>query len=124
MVVPVIIALVGVLGAVASLTLFPGNAEKYSTILNTEDGDFATDIEQADYSTIPFIDRDSAVLLGNRTMGTMADYVSQFEISDLYSQINYRDAPVRVQMVVQPQYGYSCIRNCQYEHPGYPDCSS
>lgn len=96
MVIPVIIALVGVLGAVASLTLFPGNAEKYSTILNTEDGDFATDIEQADYSTIPFIDRDSAVLLGNRTMGTMADYVSQFEISDLYSQINYRDAPVRV----------------------------
>lgn len=96
MVVPVIIALVGVLGAVASLTLFPGNAEKYSTILNTEDGDFAADIEQADYSTIPFIDRDSAVLLGNRTMGTMADYVSQFEISDLYSQINYRDAPVRV----------------------------
>lgn len=96
MVVPVIIALVGVLGAVASLTLFPGNAEKYSTILNTDDGDFATDIEQADYSTIPFIDRDSAVLLGNRTMGTMADYVSQFEISDLYSQINYQDAPVRV----------------------------
>lgn len=96
MVVPVIIALVGVLGAVASLTLFPGNAEKYSTILNTEDGDFATDIEQADYSTIPFIDCDSAVLLGNRTMGTMADYVSQFEISDLYSQINYQDAPVRV----------------------------
>lgn len=96
MVVPVIIALVGVLGAVASLTLFPGNAEKYSTILNTEDGDFATDIEQADYSTIPFIDRDSAVLLGNRTMGTMVDYVSQFEISDLYSQINYQDAPVRV----------------------------
>lgn len=96
MVVPVVIALVGVLGAVASLTLFPGNAEKYSTILNTEDGDFATDIEQADYSTIPFIDRDSAVLLGNRTMGTMADYVSQFEISDLYSQINYQDAPVRV----------------------------
>ena len=96
MVVPVIIALGGVLGAVASLTLFPGNAEKYSTILNTEDGDFATDIEEADYSTIPFIDRDSAVLLGNRTMGTMADYVSQFEISDLYSQINYQDAPVRV----------------------------
>lgn len=96
MVVPVIVALVGVLGAVASLTLFPGNAEKYSTILNTEDGDFATDIEQADYSTIPFIDRDSAVLLSNRTMGTMADYVSQFEISDLYSQINYQDAPVRV----------------------------
>lgn len=96
MVVPVVIALVGVIGAVASLTLFPGNAEKYSSILQTTDGDFAQEIQEADYSTIPFIDRDSAVLLGNRTMGTMADYVSQFEISDLYSQINYNDAPVRV----------------------------
>ncbi len=96
MVVPVVVALIGVLGGVASLTLFPGNAEKYSTILQTQDGDFAQDIQQADYSTIPFIDRDSAVLLGNRTMGTMADYVSQFEISSLYSQINYKDAPVRV----------------------------
>ncbi len=96
MVVPVVVALIGVLGGVASLTLFPGNAEKYSTILETQDGDFAQDIQQADYSTIPFIDRDSAVLLGNRTMGTMADYVSQFEISSLYSQINYKDAPVRV----------------------------
>ena len=96
MVVPVVVALIGVLGGVCSLTLFPGNAEKYSTILNTQDADFAQDIEQADYSTIPFIDRDSAVLLGNRTMGTMADYVSQFEISSLYSQINYKDSPVRV----------------------------
>ena len=96
MVVPVVVAVIGVLGGVASLTLFPGNAEKYSTILNTQDADFAQDIQQADYSTIPFIDRDSAVLLGNRTMGTMADYVSQFEISSLYSQINYKDAPVRV----------------------------
>ena len=96
MVVPVVVALIGVLGGVCSLTLFPGNEEKYSTILNTQDADFAQDIEQADYSTIPFIDRDSAVLLGNRTMGTMADYVSQFEISSLYSQINFKDSPVRV----------------------------
>lgn len=94
--IPIIIALVGVLGGFASLDLFPGNAEKYATILETTDGDFANDIDEADYSTIPFIDAASAQLLGNRTMGTMADYVSQFEISPLYSQINYQDAPVRV----------------------------
>ena len=69
MVVPVVVAVIGVLGGVASLTLFPGNAEKYSTILNTQDADFAQDIQQADYSTIPFIDRDSAVLLGNSLPG-------------------------------------------------------
>lgn len=96
MLIPVIVALIGVIGAVASLDLFPGNAEKYATILTTTDGDFAEEIEEADYSEIPFIDAASAQLLGNRTMGTMADYVSQFEISPLYSQINYKDAPVRV----------------------------
>lgn len=96
MFVPVAIALVGVLGWVTSLSLFPGNAERYANILQTTEGNFAEDIAEVDYSQIPFIDRDSAILLGNRTMGTMADYVSQFEISPLYSQINYHDAPVRV----------------------------
>lgn len=96
MAIPVAIALIGVLGAVTSLSLFPGNAERYSNILQTTEGNFSEDIDEADYSKIPFIDRDSAILLGNRTMGTMADYVSQFEISSLYSQINYHDAPVRV----------------------------
>lgn len=96
MLVPIVIALVGVLGWAASLSVFPGNAERYSTILQTADADFATDIQQVNYSEIPFIDKDSAELLGNRTMGTMADYVSQFEISDLYSQINYKNQPVRV----------------------------
>ena len=48
------------------------------------------------YSEIPVIDRDSAVLLGNREMGSIPEYVSQFEISPLYSQINYQSSPVRV----------------------------
>ena len=96
MFIPVIIALVGIVGALASQTFFPGNAEKYSSILQTTDSSFEQDIKEVNYSEIPFIDRDSAILLGNRTMGSMADYVSQFEISDLYSQINYHNEPVRV----------------------------
>ena len=35
-------------------------------------------------------------VLGNRTLGEIPDYVSQFEISPLYSQINYKGEPVRV----------------------------
>ena len=96
MLIPVIIALVGVVGALASQTFFPGNAEKYATILETTDSSFEEDIQEVNYSEIPFIDRDSAILLGNRTMGAMADYVSQYEISELYSQINYHNEPVRV----------------------------
>ncbi len=94
--VPVLVALVGVVGAVASLSIFPGNAEKYANVLQTSTDDFATDIQEVNYSEIPVIDRDSAILLGNREMGSIPEYVSQFEISPLYSQINYQQEPVRV----------------------------
>lgn len=86
----------GIIGALMSLSLFPGNAAKYATVLNTVDHDFASDIQEVNYSEIPVIDRDSAILLGNREMGSIPEYVSQFEISSLYSQINYQGTPVRV----------------------------
>lgn len=87
---------IGVIGLLLSMSFFPGNAKKYANILQTENMEFTQDIEEVNYSEIPVIDRSSAVLLGNRTMGTMSDLVSQFEISTLYSQINYNDTPVRV----------------------------
>ena len=94
--VPVAVAVLGVLGAVMSLSIFPGNAEKYATVLQTTEDNFAQDIKEVNYSEISVIDRDSAVLLGNREMGSIPEYVSQFEISPLYSQINYQSSPVRV----------------------------
>ncbi len=98
--IPVAVALVGVLGAVMSLSFIPGNAEKYANVLKTDTLDFATDIQEVNYSEIPVIDRDSAILLGNREMGSIPDYVSQFEVSTLYSQINYQGEPVRVSPLV------------------------
>ncbi len=94
--VPVLVAAVGIVGALASLAFFPGNAEKYASVLKTDTLDFAQDIKEVDYSEIPIIDRDSAEKLGNRVMGSIPEYVSQFEISPLYSQINYHSEPVRV----------------------------
>lgn len=83
-------------GLLLSQPFVPGNAERYATVLTTTDGDFATDIQQVDYADVPVIDRDSAILLGNRAMGSIPEYVSQFEIADTYSQINYQGRPVRV----------------------------
>ena len=94
--VPVAVLVVGVLGAVLSLSIIPGNAERYSNVLKTDTLEFAQDIQEVNYSEIPIIDRDSAILLGNREMGSIPEYVSQFEVSTLYSQINYQGAPVRV----------------------------
>ena len=84
------------LGLLWGEPFMPGNAERYASVLQTTDGDFAQDIEQVDYSEVPVIDRDSAVLLGNRAMGSIPEYVSQFEISPAYSMINYQGRPVRV----------------------------
>jgi hypothetical protein len=84
------------LGWLLSATFFPGNASRYASILPVENRDFSTDIHEVDYSQIPVIDRDSAVLLGNRVMGEIPEYVSQFNVSSLYSQINYEGRPVRV----------------------------
>lgn len=72
------------------------NAKKYQKLLKVENGDFQTDIKELSFDQIPLLDRDSATLLGNRKMGSMVDMVSQFEVDDLYSQINYQDKPVRV----------------------------
>ncbi len=72
------------------------NAKKYQQLMKVETGEFATDIEELSFDQIPLLDRDSATLLGNRKMGSMVDMVSQFEVDELYSQINYQDRPVRV----------------------------
>ena len=95
-IVPVAVLVAFAVGVVAGLPIIPGNAERYATVLETTDGDFAADIEEVDYSEVPVIDRASAILLGARAMGSIPEYVSQFEISDAYSQINYHGRPVRV----------------------------
>ena len=72
------------------------NAKKYQQLMTVGTGEFTTDIEELSFDQIPLLDRDSAALLGNREMGSMVDMVSQFEVDNLYSQINYQDRPVRV----------------------------
>ncbi|MDD2980625.1 MAG: CvpA family protein [Hespellia sp.] len=72
------------------------NAKKYQSLMKVEEGEFTKDIEELSFDSIPLLDRDSATILGNRKMGSMVDMVSQFEVDELYSQINYQDKPVRV----------------------------
>lgn len=76
------------------------NAKKYRDLMVPETGDFTEDIQQISYDQIPLLDKESAAILGNRKMGSMVDMVSQFEVSNLYSQINYQGRPVRVTPLV------------------------
>ena len=90
----VVLVLVYFAGSILSSPIV--NAKKYRNLMVPETGNFAEDIEQISYDQIPLLDKESAALLGNRKMGSMVDMVSQFEVDDWYSQINYQDQPVRV----------------------------
>ena len=68
-------------------------ASKYQKLLDVETRSFKNDIKEVSYDQIPILDKDSAETIGNRVMGTMVDLVSQFEVNDMYTQINYKNKP-------------------------------
>lgn len=68
----------------------------YAKLITVETGDFTQNIEEISFDQIPMLDRDSAEKLGDRKLGELADMVSQFEVADNYTQINYKGRPVRV----------------------------
>lgn len=92
------IILLNIIGSVIGAQFF--NAKAYHDLISIEDGDFAADVSEINKDQIPVVDRDTASRLGQRKLGEMADLVSQFEIMDLYTQINYNDRPVRVTPLV------------------------
>ena len=89
-----IVIAIFIIGAVLSSPII--NAKKYQQLLTVNTREFTEDIKQVSFDKIPLLDKDSASIIGNRKMGSMVDYASQFEVSDFYTQINYQDSPVRV----------------------------
>ena len=90
----VVFGIVYLAGSVLSSPII--NAKKYQKLMKVEPGEFSKDVKELSYDRIPLLDKDTAALLGDRKMGSMVDMVSQFEVDELYSQINYQDQPVRV----------------------------
>lgn len=86
-----VIYLVG--GLASSVFLRSGS---YKQLITVESGDFAEDIDEIRFDQIPMLDRDSAAKLGDRKLGELSDMVSQFEVADDYSQIDYKGRPARV----------------------------
>ena len=69
----------------------------YAGRINVDsDAKFVDDITNVDPSKLPVIDKDSTMRLGDRVMGRMPDLVSQFDVSNVYTQINYDGKIVRV----------------------------
>ena len=73
------------------------NAKSYSRRITVEENtNFLKDVKQVDFDSLPLLDKESSSKLGDRVMGSMKDLVSQFEVSTLYTQINYNNKIIRV----------------------------
>jgi len=83
-----------IVGDIIGSKLF--NAKSYSNLIEITEGDFAKDVAELKMSQIPVVDRDTATRLAQRELGNITDLVSQFEIDNEYTQINYKDHPYRV----------------------------
>ena len=65
-------------------------------IIVNQNTNFIDDIKEVDFNKIPLLDKASTTKLGDRTMGQQTSWVSQFHVSDLYTQINYNNEIIRV----------------------------
>ncbi len=105
---------VAIIGGIFGWKIF--RAGDYRELLQVETGDFAAEVEEISYTQIPMLDRNSATKLGNRKLGELADMVSQFEVAEDYTQINYQGRPVRVTSL---RYG-DWIKWLNNRHDGLP----
>lgn len=94
MIIAVALVAVAIVGGIVGWQVI--RAGSYRDLLTVETGDFATEVEEISYDQIPMLDKDSAEKLGNRKLGELSDMVSQFEVAEEYTQINYKGRPVRV----------------------------
>ena len=96
--IPLVVALAlfvtTIVGSLVGSVIF--RAKDYAGLLPIETGDFAAEVDEISYDQIPMLDRQSAERLGDRKLGELSDMVSQFEVVDDYTQINYRGRPVRI----------------------------
>ncbi len=84
-----------IIGGIISSPLFM--SDKYAGLINISDGDFATDIvESENINDIALMDTESAQIIGDRAIGSLSDVVSQYEVSDTYSTIDYNGKPMKV----------------------------
>lgn len=112
-----------VLGVLMVLLLLFGSpmfhASSYSTLMMPQEADFQEDINsQTALSKIALMDTDSAILFGNREIGSLSDVVSQYEVSEDYTQIDYEGSPMKVSALRYAGF-FKYMGNKENGVPGY-----
>ncbi len=118
---PVVLVLVPVavmiLGGIISSTFF--NAKAYAGVIEVKEAVFAEDMKETNEVTnIALMDGDSARYLGNKTLGNVSHMVSQYVVSDNYTQINYKYTPKKVATLEHADF-FKWFANKDKGVPGY-----
>ena len=111
---PLVVILVGNL---SSATIF--NAKRYASLIDVEEAVFEEDMPQTnDVTNIALMDTSSAIIIGNRALGSLSEVVSQYQSSNIYSQINYGGAPKKVSSLEYADF-FKWLGNRSNGVPGY-----
>lgn len=105
------------LGNIVSSTFF--NATAYASVIDVKEAVFADDMKETNEVTnIALMDGESAKIIGNRTLGSLSDVVSQYRISESYTQINYKRTPKKVANLEYDDF-FKWFANSSKGVPGY-----
>ena len=110
------------LGSVLSSEMF--RAKTYSSLITVEESSFTADIAETEYvSDIALMDSASARIIGARTLGTLSDLVSQYNVASSYTQIamskpDGTTAPYKVAPLEYASF-FKWLTNSKSGIPGY-----
>lgn len=113
----VVLAALFIICMITSSALF--NASKYAGLITITDGVFEDDIkENEDITDIALMDTASAQIIGERAIGSLSDVVSQYEVSNSYSTIDYNGRPMKVAALEYAGF-FKYLNNKSNGIPGY-----
>ncbi len=106
-----------VIGGIFSSTVF--NARRYADVISVEELVFEEDMPSvSEITNIALVDTESARILGTRKLGALANVVSQYVVSDRYTQINYKGHPMKVASLEYDGF-FKWLNNRSRGVPGY-----
>ena len=112
--VPIAVLLIG---GIFSSTVF--NARRYANVIEVEELVFEEDMPSvSEITNIALVDTESARILGTRKLGALANVVSQYVVSQNYTQINYKGHPMKVASLEYDGF-FKWLNNRDQGVPGY-----
>lgn len=109
--------LVMLLGNFISSPLF--HAKRYASLLDVQTSNFEEDIKESeDINDIALMDTASAQIIGERAIGSLADVVSQYVVSDEYTTFDFNGKPMKIATLEYADW-FKWFNNRKEGIPGY-----